>query len=292
MKILVTGGAGFIGHHLVKQLVDLGHQVVVWDNLSTGKKERLPDGVKLVMIDITTDELPMEDVECVFHLAAPTSVQESLENPTKYEKGCFDMVKKVFEWSIANNIKQFVFSSTSAIYGDSENVPFGENQPENPLSPYAQYKLQSEKHLKTHSLNTGCKVSVMRFFNVFGEEQPSTGSYAPAVAKFLLQYNKALPITVTGDGLQTRDYVYVKDVVRALIKTIENNEYIYEIFNVGSGVESKIIDIANYFNGVIEYVEARKEPKRSCSDIIKIKNVLGWKPTTNVIQWLDNLEKK
>ena len=92
MKILVTGGAGFIGHHLVKQLVDLGHQVVVWDNLSTGKKERLPDGVKLVMIDITTDELPKEDVECVFHLAAPTSVQESLENPTKYKKGCFSNV--------------------------------------------------------------------------------------------------------------------------------------------------------------------------------------------------------
>ena len=89
-----------------------------------------------------------------------------------------------------------------------------------------------------------------------------------------------------------KDSVYVKDVVNALIKTTENNEYTYEIFNVGLGIESKIIDIANYFNGVIEYVEARKEPKRSCSDIIKIKNVLGWKPTTNLIQWLDNLENK
>ena len=288
MKVLVTGGCGFIGHHLVKQLVGLGHQVVVWDNLSTGKKERLPDGVELNVIDILYDELPNGIYDAVFHLASPTSVPESILHPIKYENGCLDMTRIVFKWSVSNNVKYFTFSSTSAIYGESQDMPFSEETNESPMSPYAKYKSLSEKYLNVFSENLDCQISVMRFFNVFGEEQPSEGSYAPAIAKFISQLNSGNPITVTGDGLQTRDYVYVADVVNALTLTLENKKYRYNIFNVGSGIESRILDIAKQINGDIVFIEERKEPKRSCADITKIKEILGWEPTTTVFKWIES----
>lgn len=288
MNVLVTGGCGFIGHHLVKKLVSLGHQVVVWDNLSTGKKERLPDGVELNVIDILCDELPNGIYDAVFHLASPTSVPESILHPIKYENGCLDMTRIVFEWSVSNNIKYFTFSSTSAIYGESQDIPLIEEMGESPISPYAKYKSLSEKYLNVFSENLDCQISVMRFFNVFGEEQPSEGSYAPAIAKFISQLNSGIPITVTGDGLQTRDYVYVVDVVNALVLTLENKKYRYNIFNVGSGIESRILDIAKQINGEIVFIEERKEPKRSCADITKIKEVLGWEPTTTIFKWIES----
>jgi UDP-glucose 4-epimerase len=288
MNVLVTGGCGFIGHHLVKQLVSLGHQVVVWDNLSTGKKERLPDGVELNVIDILCDELPNGIYDAVFHLASPTSVPESILHPIKYENGCLDMTRIVFEWSVTNNIKYFTFSSTSAIYGESQDIPLSEEMGESPISPYAKYKSLSEKYLNVFSENLDCQISVMRFFNVFGEEQPSEGSYAPAIAKFISQLNSGNPITVTGNGLQTRDYVYVVDVVNALVLTLENKKYRYNIFNVGSGIESRILDIAKQINGEIVFIEERKEPKRSCADITKIKEVLGWEPTTTIFKWIES----
>jgi UDP-glucose 4-epimerase len=288
MNVLVTGGCGFIGHHLVKQLVSLGHQVVVWDNLSTGKKERLPDGVELNVIDILCDELPNGIYDAVFHLASPTSVPESILHPIKYENGCLDMTRIVFEWSVTNNIKYFTFSSTSAIYGESQDIPLSEEMGESPISPYAKYKSLSEKYLNVFSENLDCQISVMRFFNVFGEEQPSEGSYAPAIAKFISQLNSGNPITVTGDGLQTRDYVYVVDVVNALVLTLENKKYRYNIFNVGSGIESRILDIAKQINDNIVFIEERKEPKRSCADITKIKEVLGWEPTTTIFKWIES----
>jgi UDP-glucose 4-epimerase len=284
MKILVTGGCGFIGHHLVNSLTCVGHEVEVWDNLSTGKKERLPEGTILKIIDITKDELPTNNFDCVFHLASPTSVPESIDNPEKYYEGCFGMTQRIFNWSLNNGVKKFTFSSTSAIYGDSENIPFSEDHPELPMSPYAKYKLESEKFLNKDT--SDCSITVMRFFNVFGEEQPSSGSYSPAIAKFISQYSNGEPITVTGDGLQTRDYVYVKDIVRALVSTVKDNGYKYELFNVGSGVENKIIDIANYFRHKIIHIEKRDEPKRSCSDVNKIKNLLGWESKTTILSWL------
>jgi UDP-glucose 4-epimerase len=288
MKVLVTGGCGFIGHHLVRRLVGLGHQVVVWDNLSTGKKERLPDGVELNVIDILYDELPNGIYDAVFHLASPTSVPESILHPIKYENGCLDMTRIVFKWSVSNNVKYFTFSSTSSIYGESQDIPLSEETSESPMSPYAKYKSLSEKYLNVFSENLDCQISVMRFFNVFGEEQPSEGSYAPAIAKFISQLNSGNPITVTGDGLQTRDYVYVDDVVNALTLTLENKKYRYNIFNVGSGIESRILDVAKQINGDIVFIEERKEPKRSCADITKIKEILGWEPTTTVFKWIES----
>jgi UDP-glucose 4-epimerase len=285
MKILVTGGAGFIGHHLSNTLYSMGHDVHVLDNLSTGKQERLVEGIKFQLKDLLVDELPDESFDAVFHLAAPTSVQESLENPDKYKEGCYQMTINVVDWAETHNVKYFTFASTAAVYGPTEIIPTKEDDELNPISPYAEYKLFSEQYLKTVSSDK-LQITVTRFFNVFGEEQPNSGSYAPAVAIFLKQFAGGEPITVTGDGEQTRDYIYVRDLVDALMMTIEPQPYEYNIYNIGSGNEIKIIDIAKTFNHEIKFIEARKEPKRSLSNIEKIEEEYGWEPKTNIIEWL------
>ena len=285
MKILVTGGAGFIGHHLSNTLYSMGHDVHVLDNLSTGKQERLVEGIKFQLKDLLVDELPDESFDAVFHLAAPTSVQESLENPDKYKEGCYQMTINVVDWAETHNVKYFTFASTAAVYGPTEIIPTKEDDELNPISPYAEYKLFSEQYLKTVSSDK-LQITVTRFFNVFGEEQPNSGSYAPAVAIFLKQFAGGEPITVTGDGEQTRDYIYVRDLVDALMMTIEPQPYEYNIYNIGSGNEIKIIDIAKTFNHEIKFIEARKEPKRSLSNIDKIEEEYGWESKTNVIEWL------
>ena len=285
MKILVTGGAGFIGHHLSNTLYSMGHDVHVLDNLSTGKQERLVEGIKFQLKDLLVDELPDESFDAVFHLAAPTSVQESLENPDKYKEGCYQMTINVVDWAETHNVKYFTFASTAAVYGPTEIIPTKEDDELNPISPYAEYKLFSEQYLKTVSSDK-LQITVTRFFNVFGEEQPNSGSYAPAVAIFLKQFAGGEPITVTGDGEQTRDYIYVRDLVDALMMTIEPQPYEYNIYNIGSGNEIKIIDIAKTFNHEIKFIEERKEPKRSLSNIEKIEEEYGWEPKTNIIEWL------
>ena len=285
MKILITGGAGFIGHHLSNTLYSMGHDVHVLDNLSTGKQERLVEGIKFQLKDLLVDELPDESFDAVFHLAAPTSVQESLENPDKYKEGCYQMTINVVDWAETHNVKYFTFASTAAVYGPTEIIPTKEDDELNPISPYAEYKLFSEQYLKTVSSDK-LQITVTRFFNVFGEEQPNSGSYAPAVAIFLKQFAGGEPITVTGDGEQTRDYIYVRDLVDALMMTIEPQPYEYNIYNIGSGNEIKIIDIAKTFNHEIKFIEARKEPKRSLSNIDKIEEEYGWESKTNVIEWL------
>jgi UDP-glucose 4-epimerase len=288
MRILVTGGAGFIGHHLSNELNKLGHEVHVWDNLSVGKKERLDVGVNFTLIDLYNDSLPTMNFDIVYHLASPTSVPESLVDPEKYRKGCYDITKKIVDASIDSNVKQLFFSSTSAVYGNTDEFPTKESSKLNPLSPYAQYKLEAEDYIDFVQDYTDIKFTICRFFNVFGEEQHNQGSYAPAVAIFLKQYSQNQPITVTGNGEQTRDYIYVKDIVNFLIGGLSQNKYKKEVFNLGFGRDLTIKSIAEVFGSEIKYIEERDEPKKSLSDISKSKEIHGWVPKVSVIDWIKN----
>lgn len=291
-RILVTGGAGFIGHHLANKLYELGHEVHVWDNLSVGKKERLNEGIIFKDIDILTDKLPPFEYDVVYHLASPTSVPESLENPEKYEKGCYQMTRKVVDMCKNFKVREMIFSSTSAVYGDTNEFPTSETSTLNPLSPYASYKLLSEDYIDVTKKYSDTRFTICRFFNVFGEEQHNQGSYAPAVAIFLKQYNENKPITVTGNGLQTRDYIYVKDIANFLIGVIGQTQYKCEVFNLGYGEDLTIQSIADVFNHPISYIEERKEPKKSLSDIRKAKQLNGWEPKVSVIEWIkEKIEK-
>lgn len=286
MKVVVTGGVGFIGHHLVNLLVNQGYDVEVWDNLSTGDINRLNSKASFRKIDISVDELPNIACDVIVHLAATTSVQESIENPNKYKQHCFTTTQRLLEWSIKHDVRKFLISSTAAVYGNPSKFPVSETDELSPMSPYAEWKLESENLMKTYSDKLQC--SVLRLFNVFGEGQPSSGSYAPAVALFMKQYTNGGPITITGDGLQTRDYIYVRDVVSAFLSAIQTQQLNYEIMNVGTGKELTILEIAKCVAGdcEIKHIEPRIEPRRSVAGVDKIFDKLSWKYTTDVLSWI------
>tara|TARA_R110000772_G_scaffold148902_7_gene259541 strand:+ start:206 stop:1084 length:879 start_codon:yes stop_codon:yes gene_type:complete len=292
MKAIVTGGAGFIGTHLVKLLLKEGHQVEIWDNLSTGKLENVPNGAVFNKIDLTIDVLPDVDADYVFHLAAPVSVQESLENPYKYEQGCYMTTKRLLDWSITHNIKGFVLASTAAVYGNptEDLMPLDEATALDPMSPYAEWKLRAEHLLAGYQSKFGLNCTALRFFNVYGEGQHDSGSYAPAVALFLKQFEAFKPITVTGDGMQTRDYVYVGDVVNACYRAILRPEPEFRVMNVGTGEEISIIEIAESFGGEIKYIAERDEPKRSCANNQKVRRNLGWSPSQTILNWIQEVK--
>lgn len=282
-NVLVTGGAGFIGSNLVAFLLREGHKVMVWDNLSTGKLERLPKEVEFNRLDLTIDILPDINVDWVFHLAAPVSVQESLEDPSKYMYGCFGTTYRMLDWARRNNVKSFTLASTAAVYGETDQIPVKETDALNPISPYAEWKLKAEECLGMYKSYFTC--TALRFFNVYGHGQSSTGSYAPAVARFLDQYRSGQTITVTGSGLQTRDYIHVNDICSALYESGKRTGT-YLILNVGSGEEIAIIDIAREFTTNITFTDKRKEPMRSAANITLIKDKLAWTPKENIFDWI------
>jgi UDP-glucose 4-epimerase len=292
MKIAVTGGAGFIGHHLVKRLLQRGDQVYVIDNFSTGEIERLLvdgkplEGLTIYEADIITDQLPALEMDAVVHLAAPVSVPESLEDPEKYYRGIVHGSARVFHWAKKWAVKHVVAASTAAVYGDSQELPLAEDGTLMPMSPYAEYKLEMEDLLSClNGKDVNCVA--LRFFNVFGEGQRDFGGYVSAVPIFLKQYNHYEPITVTGDGQQTRDFVYVGDVCNAIMRGLEQPwQADMPIYNVGSGKETKIIEIAEALGGEIKFIAPRNEPKRSLSDISTIVAELNWQPDTDVQEWL------
>lgn len=290
MKAVVTGGAGFIGHHLVNLLIEQGHEVEVWDNLSTGKLERVNHKALFRKIDINVDEMPATWADTIFHLAAPTSVQESLENPYKYEQGCYMTTKRMLDWGLQNGVQNFVLASTAAIYGEPVEVPVSEDTEINPMSPYAEQKRNSEILMSAYHRNFGIKCTALRLFNVFGEGQPDSGSYAPAVGLFLKQFESFQPITVTGTGLQTRDYIYVKDIAKAFLAAGLNNSPEFRIFNVGSGEETSVLEIAEAFGGEIKFIAARKEPMRSCANISDIKKELNWNPSETIFNYINKIK--
>jgi UDP-glucose 4-epimerase len=292
MRAVVTGGAGFIGSHLVKKLLSNGYYVTVLDDFSTGDMDNLEPHPNLMIEvrDITVDELPAIQFDTLFHLAAPVSVPESLEDPMKYWTGICVGSRRVIDWAYEMGAKTVVAASTAAVYGDSIDVPLKESSQPQPMSPYAEFKLEMEYMLASYN-RPEFKCSALRFFNVFGEGQRSTGGYRSAVPIFLEQYQSFKPITVTGDGSQTRDWIYVGDIVNALIEQ-SNSEYQSDmpVYNVGSGAETQVIEVAEALGGEIIHIEKRDEPHRSCADISLITNQLKWRPETNLLSWIQHIK--
>jgi len=292
MRAVVTGGAGFIGSHLVKELLSNGYYVTVLDDFSTGDMDNLTPHPNLMIEvrDITVDELPAIQFDTLFHLAAPVSVPESLEDPMKYWTGICVGSRRVIDWAYEMGAKTVVAASTAAVYGDSIDVPLKESSQPQPMSPYAEFKLEMEYMLASYN-KPEFKCSALRFFNVFGEGQRATGGYRSAVPIFLEQYQSFKPITVTGDGSQTRDWIYVGDIVNALIEQ-SNSEYQSDmpVYNVGSGAETQVIEVAEALGGEIIHIEKRDEPHRSCADISLITNQLKWRPETNLLSWIQHIK--
>ena len=284
MRVLVTGGAGFIGSHLVKHLVKHNYDVIVMDNFSTSSMKSLPHPVEIEPVVIHTigsnDPLPEGlKFDTLMHLGAPVSVPESFLDPEKYFNQIAYGTNDLMKWAVACGCKNFVLASTAAVYGRNDHLPLDENNKPYPESPYATSKLFMEYMAEAFKDQS---IAILRFFNVYGEGQRDEGGYLSAIPIFLKQYKNNEPLTVTGDGKQTRDFVYVGDVVEAMEKSINFNG----VLNIGSGEEISIIDVAKAFSDNIKFIPERNEIKRSRADIYNAYFWINWKPKTSLTEWI------
>ena len=294
MKYVVTGGAGFIGSHLIEKLVKQGDVVTVLDNLNTGKIENLKSvskKINFVQNDIRDFEVLrslMENVDGVFHQAAMASVQDSFRIPEKFHDVNVNGTENIFKIAKEFGIK-VVYASSSSVYGDTSILPTTESDEKRPINPYAKTKLEKDKLADQYAKN-GLKVIGLRYFNVFGPRQSK--EYAGVIKLFLERIQQGLPPLVNGDGLQIRDFVHVDDAVNANILSMES-DIDFEFFNIGTGTTISILDLANIiikFSGLkIKPIHRSALPgdvRATQADITKVKTMLKWKPTTSIQDWL------
>ena len=296
MKYAVTGGAGFIGSNLVKNLVERGNEIIVIDNLNTGKKKNVKKNLKKINFfevdirDFSTIEDIMKNVDGIFHEAALASVQDSFIIPDKFFDVNVKGTENIFKIGKKLGIK-VVYASSSSVYGNPISIPIKENDDKNPINPYAKTKLENDKMAEKYAKN-GLKVIGLRYFNVFGPGQSK--EYAGVIKLFLERIQQGLSPLINGDGLQVRDFVYVDDVVNANMLAMESN-IDGKFFNIGTGTTISVLDLANMiikFSGLklkpIHRLAVPGDVRATQADITKAKTMLKWKPTTSIQDWLKN----
>lgn len=297
MKVLVTGGAGFIGSHLSRELWRQGHQVKVIDNLSGGRKETIADllgqvGFEFHLADIRDAEAIMPlfvDVDWVFHLAGLADIVPSIEQPRAYYETNVSGTFNVLEAARAANVKRFVYAASSSCYGLAEQFPTQETAAIKPQYPYALTKYLGEEMVMHWAQLYNLSAVSLRLFNVYGPHARTTGAYGAVFGVFLAQKINNKPFTVVGDGSQTRDFTYVTDVAHAFIAAAESDIY-REIMNVGSGGTYSVNQLVGLLGGEIEYIPKRPgEPDCTFADTSKIKAKLGWKPQVSFEQGVANM---
>tara|TARA_R110002020_G_scaffold437874_1_gene648222 strand:+ start:3853 stop:4746 length:894 start_codon:yes stop_codon:yes gene_type:complete len=293
MKYLVTGGAGFIGGHLVDRLIKEGHEVVSIDNFSTGIKSNINPKAQFINLDISDRAsradlcVAMEQVDTVFHCAALARVQPSIKNPQQYHKANVDGTLNVLLSARDSKVKRVVYSASSSAYGDQAKMPLTENMPTAPISPYALHKLIGEQYCYVFSKCYGLETVSLRYFNVYGERQAVDGPYCTVVGIFLKQKSDGEKFTITNDGEQRRDFTYVDDVVDANIKASTSEKVGKgEVINIGKGGNYSVNEIAEFIGGEKEFVGDRLEPKETLASTLKAKELLGWEPKTDIKDWL------
>lgn len=290
MKLLVTGGAGFIGSNLVQKLVERKHKVIVIDNLCAGKKENLEEvisEIEFAEIDIRNKEeisSYFDSVSGVFHLAALKTVPLSLEKPEEYKDVNLNGTISILEASRENKVPKVIFSSSSSVYGDIPTLPKKESMELAPLSPYAATKRDTEKQMKLFS-NSGLSTVSLRYFNVYGPKQDSNSEYAAVIPKFIKNCFKNEDCTIYGDGTQTRDFTYVSDVVNANIAAFESEkQFRGEPINIAGGKKITINELfetiaksTNSKSKVVYKPEREGDIKHSLADVSLANTLLNWR---------------
>lgn len=289
MKSIVTGGCGFIGSHLVDQLVKLNHEVIVLDRVYP--KHRNPNAqyyLQDLSENYTKFSYCFEGVNNVFHLASEVSIPYCVEKPNESMSNNTLATMNVLEASRLHKVNKFIFSSTSAVYGNSLFLPSVETNPAECLNTYSISKYTGEELCKMYYKLYGLKTIIFRYFNVYGERQHKTGQYAPVMSIFMRQNENSEPLTIVGDGYQTRDFIHVLDIVRANILASQKELDSYgEVFNVGTGSGVIIKEIADLISEYQIHIPERPgEVLHSRSSIDKIKQTLGWNYTINVLDWI------
>jgi len=293
-KVIVTGGAGFIGSHIVDALINAGYEVHIIDNMSAGKEENINPKAIFHKVDIRDKEIlaPLfKDVKYVFHEAAMPRVQYSIENPIETHDINVNGLLNVLESCRLNNVKRLIFASSSSIYGEPDKLPTKEDMAINPMSPYAAHKYIGEVYLKLYSQIYGLETVCPRYFNVYGPRLDPEGSYPLVIGYFMKLLKQSKPLSITGDGEQTRDFVHVKDVARAnLLAMKSDNVGKGEVINIGGGARYSINYIANLIGGQIEYVAPRIEPHDTEADISKARELLSWEPSVSLEEGIKELK--
>jgi UDP-glucose 4-epimerase len=297
MKCLVTGGAGFIGSHIVDALINQGADVLVCDNLSTGRRQNLNPKARFVEVDIRSfDEscTLFDGVEYVFHAAALPRIQPSFDQPIEHEEVNVIGTIKCLLACNGRNVKKFVLSGSSACYGNPRVTPTPETEAPNCLSPYALQKYAAEQYCLLLGSRFDIPVISLRYFNVYGPRSfnPANpyNAYSSVIGIFHEDRRRGTPLTITGDGTQKRDFVHVADVARASIAAALS-DVTCDAFNVGSGVAVTIRDVAAMFYHPSEYIPKRQgEAEITLADITKIRSQLNWMPTIDLLTGIRSLQ--
>lgn len=292
-KVVVVGGAGFIGGHLVDRLADLGYDVHVVDNMSTG--HYINSNAKYHLIDIGDchiDDLVqvIENSHCIFHLAAKARVQPSFEDPIGYHRTNVNGTLNLLEACRLSGVKNFVFSSSSSVYGNYHDYdPFEEWDDLSPDSPYAFQKKIGEEYCKYYWSKYNLDIKVLRYFNVYGDRMIAGGQYAQAIQIFLNNYKKNEPFNVFGDGEQRRDFTHVSDVVEANVLAMNYvSNMSHSIFNIGTGTNYSVNELCSLINtdNKINYLPAKSEPKFTLASTRNVERYLNWKAKIKLPEWI------
>lgn len=299
MKCLVTGAAGFIGSNLVDELLKQGHEVIGIDNFSTGNRKNLKQSlhrIKLKKIDIRNyDKLKKNNfgnkIDWVFHLAGLADIVPSIQKPVEYIDTNVKGTLNILELFRKKKIKKFIYAASASCYGTPKKFPIKEDQKIDPKYPYALSKFLGEEIVMHWAKVYKMPNISLRFFNVYGPRSRTSGAYGAALGVFLAQKIHNIPLTIVGNGKQTRDFIFIKDVIQAMIKLAKSKNR-GKIYNLGSGKETKVIKLANLISERKQFIPKRPgEPFRSQADINKLQKDINWKPKTTLKIGINTLLK-
>jgi len=309
-RILVTGGAGFIGSNLVVKLLEQGNKVIVLDNFSQGKRENLRNvlgnrNLKIIKGDILNDKanlLATKNIDIIFHMAVQC-LRKSMRDPLYVHDVNATGTLKILLAAAKNRVKRFIYCSSSEVYGTASHVPMDESHPLLPTTVYGASKLAGEIYAKCFNDNFGIETIIVRPFNTYGYNSHTSGPYGEVIPRFVVRVKNGLPPIVFGNGMQTRDFTFVDDTVKGLIKAGTSDKMVGEVVNIARGVEVSIRDIANIIIKLIgkpvkiEYQKDRPhDVKRHFANVSKAKTLLGYKAKTEVKngikRYIEHLEKK
>lgn len=296
MKIIVTGGAGFIGSHIVDSLVEKGADVHVIDNYTASKREdRINKKATYHEVDIRDYKSlapVVKGAKYLFHEAALPSVQISIEQPLETFSVNAQGTINVLQAAHEGGVERVIFASTCAVYGDQETMPLVENMTPYPKSPYGAQKLTSEVMCRMWSEVYGLQTVCLRYLNVYGPRFNLRGAYTAALGKFILQRLEDKPMTIWGDGTQTRDYIHVSDIVNANLLAMKSTKVgAGEVINIGTGKSISVNELAKLIGGPVTHEEGRKESKHVLVDLSKAKNLLGYEPMISLEKGVSELKE-
>lgn len=296
MKFLITGGAGFIGSNFATKILDLGHEVLVLDNLSTGKRENLDPRAKFIEIDLCDGEKIkpyFQGVDFVHHFAAMPRVQSSIEKPLETNRNNLESTINVLLASRDAGVKRVVYSASSSAYGDQIRMPLKEDMLPDPMSPYGVQKYAGELYVRNFYGLFGLSGVSLRYFNVYGPKMAFEGAYTTAIASFIKQKKEGLKMTIFGDGGITRDFTFVDDVCEANLKAAFSPKAGKgEVINIGAGHEWSINAVADFIGGEAVHLEPRKgDPRRTLADVKRAKELLDWEPKINLPEGIKRVKE-